>query len=218
MSYSAIDVLRDARRIANFARSEGVASEVKSVRVACEHLGAVLADSILQSGLNYLTVVKPRVLSILQRYPECTTVSSLLLLVDAGGVPSLLSWQHYEKIERFERLVVFLSDSGVDDANDLRASLVLEGFRERLRGVNGIGPKTIDYMACLVGMESIAVDRHVRSFAREAGVGREDYVFLKDAFCYAADLLELSRRAFDAWLWRRAAVSGDVQEQLILPL
>lgn len=66
------------------------------------------------------------------------------------------------------------------------------------------GRKTVDYMACLVGIDSIAVDRHMRTFARQVGVENDDYHFLRRSFCCAADLLALSRREFDAWLWKRA--------------
>jgi hypothetical protein len=58
-------------------------------------------------------------------------------------------------------------------------------------------------MGCLVGMDSVAVDRHVRAFARRVGVLEDDYDFLKTVFCYAADLLSVSRRQFDAWVWHR---------------
>lgn len=69
-------------------------------------------------------------------------------------------------------------------------------------------------MACLVGIDSIAVDRHVRAFARSVGVENDDYHFLRKSFCCAADLLSLPRREFDAWLWRRATVPAQVQLSL----
>jgi len=80
MTSSAIEVLSVARRIANQAKDEGVLFEEKRTRSTCGHLGAVLADSILQAGLNYTTVVRPRVLAILQVYPS----SCLLYTSDAA--------------------------------------------------------------------------------------------------------------------------------------
>lgn len=58
-------------------------------------------------------------------------------------------------------------------------------------------------MACLVGVESIPVDRHVRSFALRLDIKCQDYHFLQKAFCFAADFLGISRRDFDAWIWQR---------------
>lgn len=208
---SAIEVLLIARRIADHARDEGALFEEKPPRETCEHLGAVLADSVLQAGLNYATVVRPRVLAILQDHPDRYTISSLASLIQEGGTGAFLNWRHHEKVGRFEALVTFLQKWGVEDAHDLRAGLKSDEFCEAIQDLNGIGPKTVDYMACLVGIDSIAVDRHVRTFAKTVGVENYDYHFLRQSFCCAADLLSLPRREFDAWLWRRATAPTQVQ-------
>lgn len=209
-----IEILLAARRIADHAKNEGALWEQKNPRATCEHLGAILADSILQAGLNYETVVRPRVLSILRTFPNRDTVSSLLGLIEERRTGVFLNWRHHEKVTRFEMLVTTLKDWGIEDVHDLRAHLASERFCEAIQNINGIGPKTVDYMACLIGIDSIAVDRHVRAFAKHVGVQNDDYRFLRKSFCYAADLLALPRREFDAWLWRRAAVRSQVQLSL----
>ncbi len=201
---SAIEVLLAARRIADHAKDEGALCEQKAPRATCDHLGAVLADSVLQAGLNYATVVRPRVLAILRTYPTFDTISALLGVIQERRTGAFLNWRHHEKVSRFETLVAFLRDSGIENVQDLRVSLASEQFCDHIQTVNGVGPKTVDYMACLVGIDSIAVDRHVRTFAKKVGVENDDYHFLRKSFCCAADLLELPRREFDAWLWRRA--------------
>lgn len=211
MSGSPIEVLLVARLIANYAKEEGALFDEKHPRATCEHLGAVLADSVLQAGLNYTTVVRPRVLSILRTHPSHRTISSLVSLIQDGAVGSFLNWRHHEKVRRFEALVSFLQRWGVEDVRDLRAGLESDEFCREIQTVSGIGPKTVDYMACLVGIDSIAVDRHVRTFAKAAGVENDDYYFLRKSFCCAADLLSLPRREFDAWLWRRAAAPAPAQ-------
>jgi hypothetical protein len=208
---SAVEVLLVARRIADHAKDEGALFEEKSPRVTCEHLGAVLADSVLQAGLNYTTVVRPRVLSILQDHPDRYTISSLASLIQEGETGAFLNWRHHEKLSRFEALVIFLQKWGVEDVRDLRLGLASDEFCDAIQTINGIGPKTVDYMACLVGIDSIAVDRHVRTFAKTVGVENDDYYFLRQSFCCAADLLSLPRREFDAWLWRRATAPTQVQ-------
>ncbi|AOK06935.1 MULTISPECIES: HhH-GDP family DNA glycosylase [Burkholderia] len=208
---AAIEVLLAARRIADHAKDEGALFEEKHPRATCEHLGAVLADSVLQAGLNYTTVVRPRVVAILRAHPNRLTISSLVALIQDGKAGAFLNWRHHEKVTRFEALVVFLKKWGIEDVNDLRFSLASDEFCDALQTVNGIGPKTVDYMACLVGIDSIAVDRHVRTFAKTVGVENDDYHFLRKSFCCAADLLSLPRREFDAWLWRRAAAPSQAQ-------
>lgn len=211
MSSSAIEMLLVARRIANHAKNEGALCEEKHPRVTCEHLGAVLADSVLQAGLNYTTVVRPRVLAILRSHPSCHTISSLISLIQDGKTGAFLHWRHHEKVGRFESLVVFLQGRGIEDVGDLRTALASDEFCDEIQTVNGIGPKTVDYMACLIGIDSIAVDRHVRTFAKAVGVETNNYYFLRESFCCAADLLSLPRREFDAWLWRRAAAPTQMQ-------
>jgi hypothetical protein len=213
-SGSAIEVLIAARRIADHAKDLGALFEERHPRVTCEHLGAVLADSVLQAGVNYTTVVRPRVAAILRAHPNRLTISSLVVLIQDGKTGAFLSWRHHEKVTRFETLVLFLKEWGIEDVKDLRAGLASDEFCDAIQTVNGVGPKTVDYMACLVGIDSIAVDRHVRAFAKMVGVKNDDYHFLRKSFCCAADLLSLPRREFDAWLWRRGAVSTQVQLSL----
>lgn len=207
----AIEVLLAARRIADHAKDEGALCEQKAPRATCDHLGAVLADSVLQAGLNYANVVRPRVLAILGTYPTLDTISALLGLIQERRTGAFLNWRHHEKVNRFEMLVAFLRNSGIEDVQDLRVSLASEQFCDAIQTINGVGPKTVDYMACLVGIDSIAVDRHVRTFAKKVGVENDDYYFLRKSFCCAADLLELPRREFDAWLWGRAVAPAQVQ-------
>jgi hypothetical protein len=207
---AALGVLLAARRIADRAEGEGALQEQKVLRATCEHLGAVLADSVLQAGLNYTTVVRPRVLAILRTYPKHDSVSTLFELIQERKSGEFLNWRHHEKVTRFEKLVTFLKGRGIENVQDLRDNLSREQFRNALQTIRGIGPKTVDYMACLVGIDSIAVDRHVRTFAKNVGVENDDYHFLQRSFCCAADLLTLPRREFDAWLWRRAAVPSQM--------
>lgn len=209
-----IEILLAARRIADHAKVEGALWEQKNPRATCDHLGAVLADSVLQAGLNYATIVRPRVLTILQTYPKLNTVSSLLGLIQDQKTREFLNWRHHEKVTRFETLVAFLQEWGIEEIQELRTNLMTKQFGDAIQTINGVGPKTVDYMACLIGIDSIAVDRHVRSFAKVAGVENNDYSFLHKSFCCAADLLTLPRREFDAWLWRRAAFPAETQLSL----
>lgn len=211
---SAIEVLLAARRIADLAKDEGVIGGIRTPRATCDHMGGVLADSVLQAGLNYKTVVRPRVMAILESYPKHDTVSAIFSMTQQRKTGEFLNWNHPEKLNRFDALVAFLSDWGIEDTDDLRAALQDAQFCEAVQTVNGIGPKTVDYMACLVGIDSIAVDRHVRTFAKKVGVENTDYQFLHRSFCYAADFLELPRREFDAWLWRSASSPATPQMRL----
>lgn len=210
-----LDLLKAARQVANFASTQGVPATYAVRRLTYEHAGALLADAVLQAGLSYRSVVMPRVERILKEFPDADRVSALICLVKKGSIAHLLDWQHPTKMERFEHLVVFLHRAEVDTTADIRTALKSTAFCADLQTLDGVGPKTIDYMACLVGIESIAVDRHIRTFAARAGVDNDDYYFLKNAFCFAADLLSISRREFDAWVWSREARQQSPQLTLV---
>lgn len=207
-------ILEAARQVADFASNEGAPSASGAQRPDYRHAGAVLADSILQAGLNYRAVVLPRVVRILHSFPNIDTISALLPLVEGGCSGDFLDWRHPVKISRFDQLVRFMHGEGLDTTADIREALGSAQFRSDLQSLSGVGPKTVDYMCCLVGIDSIAVDRHIKTFAAKAGLRDSNYEFLKLSFCFAADLLSISRRDFDAWVWSRE--SGAVRPQLDL--
>jgi hypothetical protein len=212
MSATTVSILLAARRIADLAEREGALGTAPMPRPTLDHMGAVIADAVLQAGLNYASVVRPRVIAILENYPETARVSEVAKLVENRQTATFLRWSHPTKVARFEQLVLFLSRSSIESSEDLRSHLGCADFRVLLRTVNGVGPKTVDYLACLVGIDSIAVDRHVRTYAQRAGVDTQDYDYLQEVFCCAADLLRVPRRAFDAWVWREQSSASAVAQ------
>ena len=195
------DALYAARCVADHAVRAGLLSSRVSYRPVYHHMGAVLADSVLQAGLNYEKVVKPRIASILETFPHASTVNTLIEVIEIEGSPKFLRWEHSEKIARFDSLVTFVSEARIKNTRELREALRDDRFRSDIQRVRGVGPKTVDYMACLVGVDCIAVDRHVRGFAESVGLEDGSYDYLRDVFSFAADLLSISRREFDASIW-----------------
>jgi hypothetical protein len=202
--FSPVEAIKNARRIADHAVSLGIEDrETKghSNRIVSYHLGAVLADSVLQAGLNYHTVVRPRVKRILEIYPDTDKMSSVMLIIKENKAAEFLDWNHHEKVSRFVEVVNFLNASSIQNVCDLRDHLQEDRCRNDLLGITGIGPKTVDYLSCLVGLDCIAVDRHVKLFVENAGLEIKGYDSLKLVVSYAADLLGIARRDFDSWMW-----------------
>lgn len=198
-----------ARQVANYAIDLGIISNSAEMRrpTYC-HLGAALADAILQAGLNYRTVVKGRVDRIIQFYPETSELSGVLAVVESERVAGFLLWKHPEKIRRFIAVAHALRAARVANTSELKCSLEKGDLPGDLLTIKGIGPKTVDYLGCLVGVDRVAIDRRMRSFAGAAGVGTSDYDALRDVLSYAADLIGISRREFDAWVWRIAPTTS----------
>src|SRR5665213_2644531 len=192
-----LEELSFARRVADYADSLGVHDSPVTLRVTSDHLGAVLADAILQAGVSYRTVVRMRVDRIHLRFPEAATLPGLFTLLEQHGAGEFLLWNHPIKMSRFVSLARFLAIQNISTTVELKVWLNRNDAREHLLSLHGIGPKTYDYLCCLVGIDCIAVDRHVRTFASEAGVLISDYDRLKSVVSYAADLLGMARRDFD---------------------
>jgi len=210
-SAGALQSLSHARTIADHAERLGVNEAPLTSRQSCSHLGAILADAALQAGLNYRTVVRPRVDRIQTLYPDAASLLGLVSEVRRVGAETFLNWSHAIKVNRFLRLIDVFKTNGVRNVDDLKVWLFSNDARETMLKLNGVGPKTFDYICCLSGMDHVAVDRHIKSFASEAGVLIDGYRDLQVAVSFAADLLGLSRRDFDAWIWQRLASQPSTQ-------
>ena len=165
--------------------------------------------------------MKVRIDRIIQDFPEAATLSGMFNAIDSIGVAEFLRWNHHTKVSRFVCLAELLRDESIDDFHQLRTWLQNPACREKLRAIHGVGPKTVDYLCGLVGLDFIAVDRHIRAFASDAGVTTADYDFLQTVISYAADLLGVSRRHFDASIWtyvsnQKAGPQGRTTLQLPL--
>lgn len=197
-----LESLGRARAIANHAERLGVNDAATNQRQSYSHLGAVIADAALQAGLNYRTVVFPRIKRIQALFPTAATLSGLNSTLDQVGPEAFLDWRHSTKVERFTGIIGVLRIDDIQNIADLRAWLVRSDTRNTLLKIHGVGPKTFDYICCLAGLDYIPIDRHIKSFASEAGVNIDGYLDLQTAVSFAADLLGLARRDFDAWIWQ----------------
>ncbi|MEU9473435.1 hypothetical protein AB0D78_44200 [Streptomyces avermitilis] len=95
-----------------------------------------------------------------------------------------------------------LAASGVDTRNDLRAWLDHEASRAALLAVEGVGPKTVDYIGNLVGRSQVAVDVHLRTFAADAGVSGLKYEQLRAVYEETAVLLGHEAGGLEHAVWR----------------
>lgn len=185
-----------------------VASDSQSERVSYSHMGATLTDTVLQAGLNYRTVVLPRVRYLLNAHPEaCTTTSFWNVLCDVGPY-KLLRWSHPEKMDRLMRVVDLLRANAVETESELSEWLASIGPTEQLLAVRGIGPKTVDYLKILVGMPTVAVDRHVKALFKLLGLEYRDYEDFRLVVCLAADMLSVQPQVLDGIIWQHVSTIG----------
>ncbi len=197
--------LQDARILADYISSINGFIIDRNPIITYGHMGAIITDTILQSGLNYKTVVKPRVKKILKKYPSHKTTSDFLKILTTEGSDCVLNWSHPEKINRVLKLTNFFADLKVEKEKHLKSWIVSSSNCKMLLKIKGIGPKTIDYLKKLVGISTVAVDRHIRKFVACAGIEIKGYNDIRSVVEFAADLLDIPRYSLDQAIWSHSA-------------
>jgi len=157
------------------------------------HMGATVADSILQANNKYTTHVKPRVERILARWPDEKTVTELLNLLESVSPTDYLDWQGEDRACRFRDVLHLFKEEGVENESDLKVWLEKK-----------VGDKTVDYFRIMVGLQGVAIDRRLLRFLAMAGtpISQSNYRAARDIVNRAADLASIPRRDFDHSIWR----------------
>ena len=171
-------------------------------------MGATLSDAVLQAGLNYNAVVRPRVSRLLHCFPQATTTSKFLDLIDEFGAEHLLNWKHPEKPTRLIAIANFFYVRSIETENCLSEWLQSTDNAAHLETIRGIGPKTVDYLKMLVGIPAVAVDRHIRTFVQRAGFRSNNYIAIREVVEEAADRLQVHRTSLDYAIWVHISQSG----------
>ena len=198
-----------ARNLADYVRSLDGFVLVSYTDGNYGHMGATIADATLQAGAKYDTVVRPRIERIQKLYPEATTTSAFWQLLYEEGPKTVLSWRDDEKPNRVVGLTKFFLDEGIETEEQLREWMANESNRPRLLGVRGVGPKTVDYIKVLVGLQTTAVDRHVYALLTEAGVQTSSYEEAREVVNLAAYLLRIESALFDHSIWQFMSHRGS---------
>jgi hypothetical protein len=178
--------------------------ENEDVSMTYQNMGATIIDSILQAGVNYERVVKPRVNSYLQKYLNIKTTSQFYKLIQDVKIEDLIKWNG-EKCNRILLLTFFFKKNKIESETDLRHWLSSENNCDELKKLKGIKDKTLDYLKILSGNKnSVAVDRHLISFINKAGVliSIQDYKLAHDILIEVAARLDVNASDLDHSIWK----------------
>lgn len=197
-----MEILIGARRLANYILALDDFSIPTTVQFqSYGHMGAILTDAILQAGLNYRTVVAPRVNNVINRYPQANTTVSFLNVIIRDGANRVINWNHHEKPRRLHELSALLFEYRINTEDELREWLINSYSQELLLDIKGVGPKTVDYLKKLVNIQSVAIDRHIRKFVSNSGIHYGEYSEIKKVVEFTADLLDVHRSCLDYAIW-----------------
>jgi endonuclease III len=165
------------------------------------HMGATITDSVLQAGLNYRQVVYPRILKLLKEFPDYKTTCDFVILMQVFPLKELISWRNEKKLERIKTLSWFFYDNQIENEDHLALWMNNKNNLLKLAQIEGVGPKTIDYLKMLSGNQAIAVDRHLFKFLELADITIETYQEANAIYCKAAEMLKISQYELDRKVW-----------------
>ena len=149
----------------------------------------------------YHHVVYPRVLKLLAEYSDYKTTCDFIILMQVIPLTELITWKNPKKLQRIKDLTWFLYNNGIENENQLAKWLTIERNIGQLKKVDGIGPKTIDYLKMLAGEQAIAIDRHRFAFLELAGIPLCSYQEASLIYSKAAELLNISQYELDKKIW-----------------
>lgn len=168
------------------------------------NIGATIIDGILQAGMNYKTVVKPRVIEYLKNYPNVATTSAFDKLIKEIPISELIRWKKDSaKTKRILGLISFFLNKKIETQKDLNKWLLLEDNIIEFKKQDGIGSKTADYFKILSGHNNTsAIDRHIFNFLKKAGIMNTDYSETQAIISTTAKLLNINESYLDHSIWK----------------
>lgn len=179
------------------------------------NMAATLTDSVLQAGMNYSSVVYPRIYDILSRYADYCTTCDFIILFQTIPIEEIIHWKNKRKQSTICELAWFLYNEGINTEEDLAKWIAIDLNAERLLTINGIGYKTIDYLKLLSGEQAIPVDRHMLQFLELSNVIVHNYKEASKVLRKTAAYLKIGESTLDRIIWNYMS-NNNVTKQITL--
>jgi hypothetical protein len=177
-----------------------------------DHIGATIADAVLQPQRDYDDFVTPKTDRILRLWRDVKTLSQLVELLKSVPASEFLDWNDNKdsrswlghRVERFRTIVsLFKSEGSIEAEDDLRPWLLDDCNPPKLYAIWGVGQKTVNYLGSLVGLPWVAIDSRLSWFIGASGllIKPNDLTAQREVVCLAADILGVDRRVLDHSIW-----------------
>jgi hypothetical protein len=169
------------------------------------HMGATIADAVLQANRNYNKIVAPRVSLIRTRYSKETTTTAVRNLLYRITATEFLQYNNPQRARRFTDILELFYNEGVADERDLQNWLEQADSVAKFCKLQDVSPRTGDYLRLLVGLTTAVNDRHLHGFAKMAGVTVHGQADAHDIIHRAAEILGQPQDALanSIWLYMR---------------
>lgn len=121
-----------------------------------DHIGAIIVDATLQRRQNYHETVKPRVVALIEAWPDADTTSGFRRQLETGKLSEVIDWPSPGRLAQVDDITQVFERSGIETVTDLRGALSdpfrRTTLREALAAVRHVSPKTLDYIDVLSGV------------------------------------------------------------------
>lgn len=204
-----------ARQLADYVKSLNDFIHYESYDGNYNHIGATVADAVLQKGHNYELQVRPRIQRIRKEYNAAITSSEAIELVKEIGAARFLNWSNNENTDclRFASILFLLKGNSVETEHDLKLWLQDDYNVKILKTIRNIGPKTADYFKILVGIPTVAIDRHLKDFLMMANIYDRSYDDMHEIITSAAILLDKDIAKFDHSIWKYMSIRAATKNR-----
>ncbi|MDP3442711.1 MAG: hypothetical protein Q8T08_07575 [Ignavibacteria bacterium] len=188
----------------NYSTGDSFSLSVDNTRnLTNNNMGATIIDGILQAGLNYKNVVKPRVDKFKNEHRDIKTTTQFYNLISTIDLSELINMKG-QKIDRIHTLVKFLKNEKIETEDDFYNWLSDKDNLLALSNLKGIKSKTIDYLKILTGhKETVAVDIRLLNFIKLSCPDLDNitYEFAKELLMKTAKKLRVEPATLDFSIW-----------------
>ncbi len=203
----------DAELLLDHAAEVGVDFS-RAAEVHRMHIGSVIVDAVLQARQSYAKTVAPRVAQFERDYPAAATLVGFREFLATEDLGAAVRWRGAARLSRIGLIADALADFDVESVADLREAFVSEAtnaaVESRLRKIDGVGRKTVNYLRILAGIDTCAIDMRLKRFAAEAGIEDRSVLHLEAVIAEAARQGKVTQRGIDAAMWAYGQKRADV--------
>lgn len=188
----------EARKLVDFINSLGL--QIPRRAPPHKHIGAIIADAVLQIVHRYNEQVRDRILNLRDQYPETTTTSGFLHALKTVGAQQLLDgWKGEKEHKRLYDHAEFFVDEGVETFENLIGWLRKKKNKSKLISAGlGIKDRTADYYCVLVGLpDAVKVDSRVEEFLSDSGINIREHEYNELRAIVQAAAKRLGKRPID---------------------
>ena len=168
-----------------------------------QNMGATIIDTILQAGVNYRSVVKPRIERFRKEHPGCKTTKDFLEIINKTSVNQLIDWKEGAKPNRIRQLTEMLNRINIQTERELLIWLKDTKNCDRIQAIKGIKEKTTDYLKMMCGDPKGAIPNvHVKSFITKYGGEELPDESIVEVVLNVARRLNIVASSLDYSIWK----------------